>query len=71
MTEKRCYTRAQVMEKLQIPRRTFYALKKAGGLPMLEELRPRIGRTARYRADLVDRDLDGRLSPVRAFTRSA
>jgi hypothetical protein len=71
MTETRCYTRAQVMEKLQLPRRTFFKLKQEGRLPMLEELRPRLGRTARYRADLIDRYLEGRSTTVRSFTRSA
>jgi hypothetical protein len=70
MTDTRCYTRAQVMEKLQLPRRTFFALKQAGRLPMLEELRPRIGRAARYRADLIDRYLEGRFQVVRSFSRA-
>jgi hypothetical protein len=59
-----------VREKLQLPRRTFFKLKKAGQLPMLEELRPRIGRTTRYRADLIDRYLEGRFQVVRSFSRA-
>lgn len=66
----RCYTAAQVREILHLPRRTFFKLKKAGALPMLEELRPRIGRSARYRADLLDRYLEGRWTTGRSFTRS-
>jgi hypothetical protein len=55
----RCYTLVQLLDLLQLPRRTFFTLKKAGQLPFLEELTPRIGRRARYRADLVDRYLAG------------
>jgi len=57
----RCYTVTQLLgpDLLNLPRATFYALKAAGQLPMLEELRPRIGRRARFRADLVDRYLAG------------
>ena len=51
----RCYTRAQVCEKLQIARASFFDLKRRGQLPCVEECRPRIGRLARYRADLIDR----------------
>jgi len=62
-----CYTVAQILELLQLPRRTFFTLKKAGQLPFLEELRPRIGRRARFRADLVDRYLAGEWGRSRAF----
>jgi hypothetical protein len=51
----RCYTTAQLLDILDMPRRTFFTLKAAGKLPFLEELKPRIGRRARFRADLVDR----------------
>jgi len=54
----RCYTIGQLLDLLQIPRRTFFELRKAGKIPCLEELRPRIGRRVRYRADLVDRYLE-------------
>lgn len=54
----RCYTIAQLLEALQIPRRTFFELRKAGKIPCLEELKPRIGRRVRYRADLIDRYLE-------------
>jgi predicted DNA-binding transcriptional regulator AlpA len=62
----RCYTVAELLEKLQLARSTFDQLKGAGQLPFLEELRPRIGRKLRFRADLVDRYLEGRpvIQPV-------
>lgn len=50
----RCYTTAQACEKLNLPRRTFFRLKRCGQIPCLEEIRPRLGRVARYRADLID-----------------
>jgi hypothetical protein len=59
MSESRCYTIAQILERLQMSKRTFARQRKAGALPFLEELRPRIGRRARYRADLIDRYLAG------------
>jgi hypothetical protein len=54
------YTVAQLCEILQMSPRTFARQRKAGALPFLEELRPRLGRRPRYRADLVDRYLAGR-----------
>lgn len=63
----RCYTVAQLLEILALPRRTFFTLKKAGRLPFLEELKPRIGRRARFRADLVDRYLAGQWGQSRSF----
>lgn len=65
MRTPRCYTVPQVIAMLQIPRSTFFTKLKAGKLPMLEELRPRIGRSARYRADLVDRYLENEWWPRR------
>jgi len=59
MPEVRCYTVVEILEKLQMAKTTFTTLKRAGKLPFLEELRPRLGRRARYRADLVDRYLRG------------
>ncbi len=56
---RRAYTIHQVCEALALNRRTFFHLRRRGQLPMLEELRPRLGRTVRYRADLVDRYLSG------------
>lgn len=65
----RCYTVAQLLgvDLLNMPRRTFFTLKKAGRLPFLEELKPRIGRRLRYRADLVDRYLAGQWGQPRSF----
>lgn len=68
MTTPRCYTVAELLDLLTMPRRTFFTLKKAGRLPFLEELRPRIGRRARYRADLVDRYLAGEWGRPRLLT---
>jgi hypothetical protein len=65
--ERRCYTVAQLLDLLQIPRRTFFTLRKAGKIPCLEELKPRIGRRVRYRADLVDRYLAGEWGRSRTF----
>lgn len=67
--EPRCYTTAQAIEKLNLPRRTFFLLKSRGELP-LEELLPRLGRVVRYRAEPIDRWLDGRGS-VRSMNRKA
>lgn len=55
----RCYTAAQIVGFLQISKCSFFALKRRGQLPFLEELRPRVGRSVRYRADLIDRYLAG------------
>jgi hypothetical protein len=52
-----CYTVKQVCETLKISRRSFDSLRQRGELPMLEELRPRLGRRIRYRADLIERYL--------------
>jgi hypothetical protein len=60
-----------VLAKLQLSKTTFTTLKRAGKLPMLEELRPRLGRRVRYRADLIDRYLRGEWQPVAAFRRRA
>jgi len=61
MSAHRCYTIKQLLsvELLNMPRRTFYTLKAQQRLPFLEELKPRIGRRVRFRADLVDRYLAG------------
>jgi hypothetical protein len=63
----RCYTIPQLLELLQIPRATFFTLRRTGRLPFLEELKPRLGRRVRYRADLVDRYLAGQWNQPRAF----
>jgi hypothetical protein len=64
----RCYTVPEVLAKLQMPKTTFNSLRRAGKLPFLEELRPRLGRRVRYRADLIDRYLRGEWQPL-AFGR--
>jgi hypothetical protein len=65
----RCYTVVQLLsvDLLNMPRRTFFTLKKAGRLPFLEELKPRVGRRIRFRADLVDRYLAGQWGQPRSF----
>ncbi len=54
-----CYTTHQVRQQLQMGRATFSKLKREGKLPFLEEIKPRLGRVIRYRADLVDTYLRG------------
>ena len=68
-TRARCYTVAQLLQILDLPRSTFFLLKRRGQLPFLEELHPRIGRQARYRAEPVDRYLDNTWATVRARIR--
>lgn len=69
MSSPRCYTIARLLQPdiLDMPRRTFFTLKAEGKLPFLEELKPRLGRRIRYRADLVDRWLAGEWGRSRAF----
>jgi len=67
MNEPRCYRLPEILRKLQMPKTTFNRLRRAGKLPFLEELRPRLGRTPRYRADLVDRYLRGEWGQPRTF----
>lgn len=57
--EARCYTTAEAIERFHMSRRTFFLLKSRGELP-LEELLPRLGRVVRYRAEPIDRWLEGR-----------
>lgn len=68
---RRCYTVPQLLAMLQMPRTTFFTLKRTGRLPFLEELRPRLGRSARYRAELVDRYLAGQWTGSKFFQRRA
>lgn len=63
----RSYLVAEVCERLNMSRRTFFRLRAKGQLPMLEELHPRLGRLVRYRADLVDQHVAGRWSGRRFF----
>jgi hypothetical protein len=65
----KCYTVAQLLIMLEMSRSTFFGLKATGQLPFLEELRPRLGRRLRFRADLVDRYLQG--DGLRLIRRSA
>ena len=58
MSEPRCYLIPELLERLHMSKQTFVRQRKAGALPFLEELRPRIG-LCPYRADLVDRYLAG------------
>lgn len=62
-----CYTADQIVGLLQISLSGFFKLKRRGQLPFLEELRPRLGRVVRYRADLVDRYLAGQWEQPRAL----
>jgi excisionase family DNA binding protein len=59
-----CYTVAELCTLLHLSRSSFYEARDKGRLPFLEELRPRIGRVLRYRADLVDRYLAGAWKPA-------
>lgn len=67
MSLRRAYTIADVCDILNIPRRSFFHLRRAGQLPMLDELKPRLGRVVRYRADLVDRYAAGQWGQPRSF----
>jgi len=73
MAPPRCYTVADLLSMLQLSRSVFFMLKSTGQLPFLEELRPRIGRKLRFRADLVDRYLagEGLRTAIRSITKSA
>jgi hypothetical protein len=59
MSPPRCYTVEDILSLLKMRISTFTALKRKGKLPFLEELKPRLGKRVRYRADLVDRYLAG------------
>lgn len=48
------YTITKVLERIDMPRRTFTRLRDAGRLPFLEEVQPRLGMRPRYRADLIE-----------------
>jgi hypothetical protein len=63
----RALTIVQVCEALNIPRRSFFHLRRTGQLPMCEELKPRIGRVVRYRADLIERYVAGQWDQPRSF----
>lgn len=65
----RTYSVSQICDALSMSRRTFFALRSKGELPFLEELKPRLGRVVRYRADLVDQYLAGQWGQSRSFRR--
>lgn len=48
------YTITKVLERIDMARSTFYRLQAAGELPFLEEVKPRLGKRPRFRADLVE-----------------
>jgi hypothetical protein len=65
-----CYLVPEVLAKLKMTAKTFARLRKAGALPFLEELKPRLGRRPRYRADLIDRYLAGRWGQSNYFGKA-
>lgn len=67
----RAYTVAEILDKVSMARSTFFALKAAGKLPYLEEIRPRTGRLLRFRADLVDRYLENRWRELRCVQKAS
>jgi len=67
MATLRALTIKEVCEALNIPRRSFFHLRRTGQLPMLSELKPRIGRVVRYRAEPIDRYLNGQFGQPRSF----
>jgi hypothetical protein len=73
MTSARAYTIATICALLDdMPRSTFYVLKRAGRLPFLDECWPRLGRTIRYRAEPIDRYLANRpVATARTFFATA
>jgi Helix-turn-helix domain len=66
-----CYTAREIQQRLKMSRTTFNDLKRAGKLPFLEELKPRLGGVIRYRADLVERYLAGQWGQPRLLRRHA
>jgi len=68
--DRRCYTVSELLAALKMTQRTFTQLKAQGRLPFLEELKPRLGRRVRYRAEPIDRYLAGEWGrPHLAFGR--
>lgn len=67
MSEPRCYTRRKALEVLQMAPSTFTRLKAQGKLSCVVELEPRLGRRARYRADLIDLYVAGQWGRPRSF----
>lgn len=56
----RCYLQTEVLALLKMPRSTFHRKRQIGGLPFLEEIKPRVSKQVRYRAEPIDRYLEGR-----------
>lgn len=73
MSAPRCYLIEQLlgMDMLNMTRATFFELRRAGKLPFLVELKPRLGRVIRYRADLVDQYLAGQWGQPRSFRKAS
>jgi hypothetical protein len=72
MSPDRVYTIAEIRTLLKVSPTTFKRMRRDGALPFLEELRPRLGRSVRYRAEPVDRYLAGAWGrPHLAFGRRA
>lgn len=67
MNAPRALTIADVCLALNIPRRSFFHLRRSGALPMCQELTPRIGRVVRYRAHPIERYLAGEWGQPRSF----
>ena len=67
----RCYTVAEVRAKLKLSLSTFHRLRRLGQLPFLDELRPRLGKVPRYRAEPVDRYLANQWGRPRLLSRRA
>jgi len=67
----RCYTLVELLDRLRMPKRTFNALRRAGKLPFVEELLPRLGKHARYRAEPIDRYFRGEWNRKRTFFKAA
>lgn len=65
----RVYTLVQLLsvELLNMPRSTFFHLRAKGELPWVQEIRPRAGRVARFKAEPINRYLDGLWNQPRSF----
>lgn len=68
MSLPRALTITDVCLALNIPRRSFFHLRRSGQLPMCQELKPRIGRVVRYQAAPIERWLAGQWGQPRSFS---
>lgn len=66
-SSQRCYLINDICRELKMSRRTFFMLRKAGKLPFLEELKPRLGSRERFRAEPIDRFLNGQWGQSKHF----